>query len=236
MVVRICTSIYVDFGSAFDMLHLTTSTLAITLLLIHIGVADSHDCVASQSSLTDTYDDPIGGGDAGSAFIYNGLHYDSTFGIGPVNPYNLGSFAVSPPNLLSASGVSGNPRYLNTQNATISVLSGYTLLNELYYGCVSSDGAVPCTISLNGFDASGNAAGEVLLHYIELDARKLDYWRPFEAQKGFEYVNFTFRVTTSATSPFSIRMVFENIRHFNCDANRAEITGTVTTLSRASPT
>ena len=95
---------------------------------------------------------------------------------------------------------------------------------------------MPCTISLNGFDASGNAAGEVLLHYIELDAKKLDYWRPFEAQKGFEYVNFTFRVTTSATSPFSIRMVFDNIQHFNCYPNRAEITGTVTTLGRASPT
>ncbi|KAK4973364.1 hypothetical protein LTR42_005349 [Elasticomyces elasticus] len=156
--------------------------------------------------------------------------------IGPVNPYNLGSFAVSPPNLLSASGISGNPRYSNTQNATISVLGGYTLLNELYYGCVNSDGAVPCTISLTGFDASGNAAPEVLLHYIELDARKLDYWRPYEAQKGFEYVNFTFRVTSSATSPFSIRMVFDNIRHFNCEADTPQITGTVTTLGRASPT
>ncbi|KAK5767417.1 hypothetical protein LTS12_002255 [Elasticomyces elasticus] len=221
------------------MLHLTISTLAITLLLAHSGVADWHDCVASQASLTDTYDDPVGGGDSGSAFIYNGLHYDSTFGvrqIGPVNPYNLGSFAESPPNLLSASGVSGNPRYLNTQNATVSVLSGYTLLSELYYGCVSSDGAVPCTISLNGFDSNGNAAGEVLLHYIELDAKKLDYWLPFEAQKGFEYVNFTFRVISSATSPFSIRMVFDNIRHFNCAADSPQITGTVTTLGRASPT
>ncbi|KAK5685489.1 hypothetical protein LTS10_003568 [Elasticomyces elasticus] len=114
------------------MLHFTIPTLVITLLLAHSGAADWHDCVATQASLTDTYGDPVGGGDSGSAFIYNGLHYDSTFGVS--------SFAVSVPNLLTASGVSGNPRYLNTQNATISVLSGYTLLNELYYGCVSSDG------------------------------------------------------------------------------------------------
>ncbi|KAK4900772.1 hypothetical protein LTR27_001951 [Elasticomyces elasticus] len=72
------------------MLHLTIPTLAITLLLAHSGVANWHDCVASQASLTDTYDDPVGGGDSGSAFIYNGLHYDSTF--------DVSMLSITPPN------------------------------------------------------------------------------------------------------------------------------------------
>ncbi|TKA83977.1 hypothetical protein B0A55_00256 [Friedmanniomyces simplex] len=122
-------------------------------------------------------------------------------------PYDLGSFAVSPPNVLYTSATTGDPQFAPSTEATITVVTGYAEFQGLYYACADSDGAVPCNISATGYDVDGNAVPEIILHYTQpLMSRSLMFAAPAEGPP-IKYVNATFRVAGSQDAPFETGML-----------------------------
>ncbi|KAK5705785.1 hypothetical protein LTR17_021374 [Elasticomyces elasticus] len=198
-----------------------------TCLLIQSGLA-----ATCGPSITDTYDDlPLGGASVIDGPIpYNGLIYSGGWGVDAGNPWQNGpSFAPSPPNLISGSAWSGDPRVANNPNLTVAIAAGYFEIHGLYFGCLNSNGAVPCSVGISGLDVNGAQVPEYIYRYEEPHSSTSLIFAAPRGGPAIKFVTAIIRVVSSADAPWTTSLLVDNFVHVNC-AGGPQITATVTTL------
>ncbi|KAK4973366.1 hypothetical protein LTR42_005351 [Elasticomyces elasticus] len=208
---------------------MAVNSLVFLLVAVFLSI---HGSLANTCgpTITDTYDDIALTSGFAEPLTYNGLIYSHGWSVHAGNPWQNGpSFAHSPPNVIDGSAWSGDPRIANNPNLTIAIAAGYFELKGLYFGCLNSNGAVPCSVGISGFDVNGAQVPVYIYRYEEPhSSTSLIFAAPREGP-AIKFVTAIIRVVSSADAPWTTSLLVDSLVHVNC-VGGPQITATVTTL------